>query len=127
MRMLLTTLALLLPFAAVADAPPPLAALAGFRPGAWQVKVIGAADSVSHCLADPVSMLTGARPAQACQFHAIADQPETATVTYRCTGGRSGRTSVRRDAGGLFIVDAQGLVDGLPFADRSEWRHTGSC
>jgi hypothetical protein len=122
-----TLLALLMPVAAVADAPPPLAALAGFRPGAWQVKAIGATDSVSHCLADPAPMLTTARPAQACQFRIIADQPDSATVTYRCAGGRQGRTAIRRDARGLFVVDAQGLENGHPFADRTEWRRTGDC
>lgn len=127
MRKFLTCLALLLPVAAAADAPPPLAALAGFRPGAWQVKAIGAPDSVSHCLADPVPLLTGARPAQSCQFTIISDQPDAATITYRCSAGRSGRTAVRRDASGLFVVDAQGLADGHPFADRTEWRRTGAC
>jgi hypothetical protein len=118
---------LLLPAAAVADPPPPLVALAGFRPGAWQVKAIGANDSVSHCLADPAPMLAAARPAQACQFRIIADQADSATITYRCAGGRQGRTAIRRDAGGLFVVDAQGLENGHPFADRTEWRRTGGC
>lgn len=127
MRKMLTCLALLLPIAAAADAPPPLAALSGFRAGAWQVKPIGATDSVSHCLADPTPLLVGARRADACQFRIIADEPASATVTYRCAAGRQGRTALRRDAGGLFVVDAQGLADGLPFADRTEWRRTGSC
>jgi hypothetical protein len=127
MRTLMTALALLLPVTAAADVPPPLAALASFRPGAWQVKPIGASDSVSHCLADPIPMLTGARPAQECQFRSISDEPNAATVTYRCAGGRSGRTAIRRDAGGLFVVDAQGLAGGHPFADRTEWRRTGDC
>ncbi len=127
MRMLTILLALMLPASAVSDPPPPLAALAGFQTGAWQVKPIGASDSVSHCLADPAPMLTGARPAQECQFRTISDGPNTAIVTYRCTGGRSGRTAIRRDAGGLFVVDAQGLAGGLPFADRTEWRRTGDC
>jgi hypothetical protein len=127
MRKLTMVLALILPVSAVADTPPPLAALAGFRAGAWQVKVIGAADSVSHCLADSIPMLTGTRPAQECQFRTISDEPNSATVTYRCADGRSGRTAIRRDAGGLFVVDAQGLAGGHPFADRTEWRRTGSC
>lgn len=127
MRKMLTCLALLLPAAAAADAPPALAALAGFRPGAWQVKPIGATDSVSHCLAQPTPMLVGARPADACQFRVIADAPTAATITYRCAAGRQGRTAIRRDANGLFVVDAQGLENGHPFADRTEWRRTGSC
>ena len=127
MRKFLALLALLLPAAATADAPPPLAALSGFRAGAWQVKPIGATDSVSHCLADPTPLLIGARPGDSCQFRVIADEPASATVTYRCAAGRQGRTAIRRDAGGLFVVDAQGLANGHPFADRTEWRRTGSC
>jgi hypothetical protein len=127
MRIPVALFALLLPVVAVADAPPPLAALAGFQPGAWQVKVIGSASSSSQCLVEPLAMLIGGRPAQECQFRTIADGANSATVTYRCAGGRSGRTVVRRDAGGLFVVDAQGLENGHPFADRTEWRRTGAC
>lgn len=127
MRTFLTLFALLLPTAAVADAPPALAALSRFQPGAWQVKVIGASSSSSQCLADPTALLIGGRPAQDCQFRSIANTDNSATVTYRCAGGRSGRTVIRRDASGLFVVDAQGLEDGHPFADRTEWRRTGDC
>ncbi len=127
MRAFLALAALLLSVAVSADAPPPLAALDGFQPGAWQVKPIGATSSASHCLADAVPMLTGGRAAQECSFSAITDAPRSATVTYRCAAGRSGRTVIRRDAGGLYVVDAQGLENGLPFAARTEWRRTGDC
>jgi hypothetical protein len=130
MRRFLFLAALLPPVAAVAavsDAPLPLAALQGLRAGAWQVKVIGDSRSRSHCLTDATLMLTGGRPGQECSFRAITDEPNATTVIYRCATGRSGRTAIRRDAGGLYVVDAQGLEGGHPFADRSEWRRTGDC
>jgi hypothetical protein len=127
MRAFIALAALLLPIAVAADAPPPLAALGDFQPGAWQVKQIGASSSSSHCLADAVPLLTGGRPAPGCSFTAISDGPDAATVTYRCGSGRSGRTTIRRDAGSLYTVDAQGLENRLPYAARTEWRRTGSC
>jgi hypothetical protein len=96
--------ALLVATAAAAAAPPPLAALKGFRPGAWAVKAVGGTSSSSQCLADLSDLLTGGRPAQDCSFSVI-----------------------RRDAHGLYVVDAQGLENGHPFANRSEWRRTGDC
>jgi hypothetical protein len=127
MRAALALFVLLLPIAVAADAPPPLAALEGFRAGAWQVKPIGSTGSSSQCISDAVPMLAGGRPAQSCSFKAITDAADSATVTYRCAAGRSGRTVIRRDAGGLYTVDAQGLENGLPFATRTEWRRTGDC
>lgn len=127
MRAIVLSAILLVAVAAPAAAPPPLAALKGFRPGAWQVKAIGADSSSSQCLPEPSSMLLGGRASSDCSFNVISDGPNSATVTYRCAAGRSGRTAIRRDASGLFVVDAQGLENGHPFADRTEWRRTGDC
>lgn len=127
MRLIFGFPLMLLAVAGAADAPPPLAALNGFQPGAWQVKQIGASGSSSQCIADAQPILTGGRSAPECSFTAIADTANSATITYRCAAGRSGHTVIRRDTAGLFTVDAQGLEDGLPFANRTEWRRTGSC
>ncbi len=127
MRLQFLLPALVVATAAAAAAAPPLAALKGFRPGAWAVKAVGGTSSSSQCLADPSELLTGGRAAQECSFSVIADGADAATVTYRCAAGRSGRTQLRRDAHGLYVVDAQGLENGHPFASRSEWRRTGDC
>jgi hypothetical protein len=108
-------------------AAPPLEALRGFQAGQWQVKTIGATDVAPQCLADAEPMLTGGLRAEGCSFSVIANMKDGATVTYRCEAGRSGRTQIRRDAHGIFKVDAQGLAGGLPFASRTEWRRTGAC
>ena len=120
-------LSVLLPSVTWAQGVPELKALQGFAPGAWQVTAIGSASSSSQCLADASVLLMGGRPGGQCGFSVIADDADSATVTYRCEGGRSGRTVIRRDTKGLFTVDAQGLESGRPFQNRSEWRRSGSC
>lgn len=117
----------LTPSVVLAQATPDLKALQGFSPGAWQVTAIGSASSSSQCLADASGLLMGGRPGGQCAFSVIADGADGATVTYRCEGGRSGRTAIRRDTKGLFTVDAQGLEGGRPFQNRSEWRRSGGC
>ncbi|TPE61802.1 hypothetical protein FJQ54_07860 [Sandaracinobacter neustonicus] len=118
---------MLVPFSAEAQPAPDLKALQGFAPGAWQVTAIGGQSSSSQCLQDSAALLMGGRPGAQCSFSIIADSADSGTVTYRCSSGRSGRTSIRRDAKGIFTVDAQGLENGHPFQDRSEWRRSGGC
>ena len=120
-------LALVLSSSVAAQPVPEMQALRGFAPGAWQVTPIGGQSSSSQCLHDPAPMLMGGRPGAECSFTLIADGTDGATLTYRCAGGRSGRTMLRRDAKGIFTVDAQGLEGGRPFQSRSEWRRTGAC
>jgi hypothetical protein len=128
MRLRLLSLpSLLLATAALAVPAPPIDALKDFRPGQWQMKLVGGPATDSRCIADPQLLLTGGRPASECTFSLIASQPHSATVTYRCSGGRSGRTEIRRDAHGIYAVASQGLEGGLPFAARTEWRRTGDC
>jgi hypothetical protein len=126
-RLLFLPASLALAAAASADAPL-LKAMADFEPGRFRTDEVGAGGKgQSHCIADPDQLLTGGGPAPACQFRVIEDGDAQATVTYRCPGGRSGRTVLRRDAAGIYTLDAQGLANGLPFAARSEWRRVGSC
>jgi hypothetical protein len=127
MRPILLALVLSSSVAVAAQSIPEMLALRGFTPGAWQVKPIGGQSSSSHCLQSAAPMLMGERPGEECSFTVISDGPDGATLTYRCAGGRSGRTSVRRDTKGIFTVDAQGLEGGKPFQSRSEWRRTGAC
>ena len=131
MRSALARSFVLIAVCAAAAAPaqvPATRALQGFQPGQWQVKPLGnGGEAQTQCLPDAELMLTGKRPAAQCAFTVITDSEDAAVVTYRCAGGRSGRTAIRRDVAGLYTVDAQGLESALPFADRSEWRRTGNC
>ncbi|MGL6044430.1 MAG: DUF3617 domain-containing protein [Sandaracinobacteroides sp.] len=112
---------------AMAQPALPIPALQDYEPGMWQIRAIGATGSQSLCVADPNLLLTGGRAASDCSFSLISSQPNGAVVTYKCSAGRSGRTELRREAGGLYTVNAQGVEGGLPFAARSEWRRTGAC
>lgn len=106
---------------------PPLEALAGFSGGGWTMSPIGGGPAQKLCLADAQQMLTGGRRAADCRFTVIEDSAMASVVNFRCKPMLSGRTSIRRDAGGLYTVHTQGVANGLPFVVRSEWRHGGDC
>ncbi len=112
--------------AAHADAPL-LKPLADFQKGQWQGSMVGGRRLGPMCVTAPDAMLTGGGPQSGCTFTVIEDGPSEAVVTYKCPTGRSGRTALRRDAGGLYTIDAQGIANNLPFGDRTEWRRLGNC
>ncbi|MFN3370179.1 MAG: DUF3617 domain-containing protein [Sphingomonadaceae bacterium] len=115
---------LLLMAAVPAGAMPALAALADWRPGLWQMRAQGGGAAAPMCLAGPDPILTGG--GSGCQFTVIENEGDSGVVTWRCPG-RSGRTSVRRDAEHLYSVHVQGLEAGRPFGHRAEWRRQGDC
>ncbi len=119
------TLPLLMMAAAPAGALPGVQALADWRPGLWQARAQGSNAGAPQCLSSPEPVLTGGGGG-ACQFTVIENEADSAVVTWRCPG-RSGRTSVRRDAEHLYSVHVQGLEAGRPFGHRSEWRRQGDC
>lgn len=102
-------------------------ALADWQEGRWLITSVDRHTSAPLCIASPEVMLTGGRPHAGCAFTVIQDEADSATVTYRCPGGRQGRTSIRRDAQNIYMTDAQGVAHGLPFGERAEWRRTGAC
>lgn len=126
MRILQAALLFLMPATSVAAAPP-LQVLTDWVGGKWQVATTDSRPGAQICLASPESMLAGGRTSSGCTYAVIQDEPDRATVTYRCPHGRQGRTTVRRDAHDIYTVDAQGVAHGLPFGDRAEWRRVGPC
>lgn len=120
-------LALLLLAAPLLAAVPTLQALQGHAAGSWAMTPIGGGEATTQCLADAGPMLTGGRPSAACSFTVLEDGDSTGSVNFRCEGSVSGRTVIRRDAGGLYTVRTQGVANGLPFVARSEWRYKGNC
>jgi len=127
MRLLVPFLLLaLLPAGARAEAPF-LKALADWQQGRWLASMVGGRTGAPICLTEPEALLTGGRPKPGCTYTIIEDRPTQATVTYICPGGRTGHTVLRRDAGNIYTVDAQGVDGGLPFGDKAEWRRIGNC
>ncbi|QMW23547.1 hypothetical protein [Sandaracinobacteroides saxicola] len=106
-----------------------LALLRDFVPGAYEAREVGQDwGARSLCLDRPVQLLfDGDPPAAKCEWTVLGDEATKAAVSYRCNGKRSGRTDLRRDAAGVYVVDAQGIAGALPFARKSEYRRTGAC
>jgi hypothetical protein len=127
--LLAATLFLLIAAAPPVPVIPALAVLnGGFTPGRWEVRSVDSPKGPSRtlCIASAEAFLMGGRSGQ-CRFTIISDGPSEAVVTYRCDGGLSGRTDVRRDTAGLYTLGTQGVERGLPFGAREEWRRTGTC
>ena len=114
--------------AAVAQPIAPKALADGFSPGQWKAVEVAVNQKAVRtiCLASQAQMATDGRPADGCQMNVLTDEPGNAVVSYKCEGGLSGRTEIRRDAAGIYTIHAQGLDKGLPFASHSEWRRVGA-
>lgn len=125
MRRLLLVLALAFP--AAGEAAAAVKALSDFPSGRWRVAPVRGGTSHLHCLSGSDQLITGGRPAPGCHFSVISDTGSEAVVTYRCGSRLSGRTELRRDAMGIYTIDAQGVESGRPFGSRAEWRHSGTC
>ncbi len=121
---------LALPAAGVAaQTAVPKALADGFSAGQWRITDAGATKSTGRlqCMRAATEIITSGRPTGVCQYRILTDEAAKAVVTYTCEGAISGRTEIRRDADGIYTVDAQGLEKGHPFAARTEWRRVGDC
>lgn len=126
---------LLLPGAAAAlsamPAPaqaPELAMLNKLQPGMWNLKERGSSDIADKvCVRDARKLLQLRHGDAQCRRYVIADEPNEVTVSYKCPGGGSGRTTIKYEGRGLVQIDSQGLLDNAPFAFAVEARFAGSC
>lgn len=107
---------------------PELAMLGKLQPGLWNLKERGSADASDKlCVRDLRKLLQlGHRDAQ-CSRYVVSDEPNEVTVTYRCTGGGSGRTTIKYEGRGLIQIDSQGIAQNSPFAFAMEGRYAGTC
>jgi hypothetical protein len=115
-----------LSFPAAAEAPS-LKVLSDWQAGRWQAGMIGGRTGRPLCLASPETLVAGGRPRPGCSYTILENTESNATITYTCPAGRTGRTTIRRDALNIYTIDAQGIDSNLPFGDRAEWRRIGSC
>lgn len=113
--------------AAAAPAAPALRIFAdGFPRGAWEASEGGRGAARRMTLADPAALLFAGRVLpRGCRLTVLADTPERAVVSWTCPGGDSGRSEIRRDHAGLYVVHAQGVSGRLPFASSAEYRFLG--
>jgi hypothetical protein len=107
---------------------PELAMLNKVQPGLWNLKERGSSDATDKvCVRDPRKLLQlGHRDIQCSRF-VVSDEPNEVTVTYRCPGGGSGRTTIKYEGRGLIQIDSQGIAHNSPFAFAKEARYAGSC
>jgi hypothetical protein len=66
-------------------------------------------------------------PGAACSRFVLANEAQTATVHYTCTGAGYGRTTIKVETGELIRVDSQGLSNQMPFQMAFEGRRAGKC
>lgn len=120
-------MALMLAAAGPAGAPT-LAAMVRIEPGRWQIKTVG--DDTSGravCISDPAALIHYQRRNAGCEHRVVVDQPDLATVQYRCIGSGSGRTTFHVATPRAFNLDVQGLDGGLPYDESYEAHRLGEC
>ncbi len=107
---------------------PELAMLNKLQPGLWNLKERGSSEVADKlCVRDARKLLQlGHRDIQCSRF-VVSDEPNEVTVTYRCPGGGSGRTTIKYEGRGLIQIDSQGIAHNSPFAFAKEARYAGSC
>ncbi len=120
---------LLVALAAPVAAVPPVPALklfaGGFRAGTWEAGGVGRA-AQRRAFATPAELVFAGKPVdEGCRVTVVEDSPARAVLTWACPGGDSGRSHVRRDHAGLYVVQAQGISGRLPFAFQAEYRFVG--
>jgi hypothetical protein len=112
---------------AAAEAPS-LALLQRLEPGLWQLRDREAQSPPRNiCIGDARLLLQLRHERLDCAHFVVEDTPQSATVTYRCSGAGHGRTTLRRETGRLVQIDTQGVDGGAPFSASYEARRTGAC
>lgn len=107
---------------------PELAMLNKVQPGLWNLKERGSAETADKlCVRDPRKLLQLRHREAQCNRFVVADEPNEVTVTYRCPGGGSGRTTIKYEGPGLIQIDSQGIAQNSPFAFAMEGRYAGAC
>lgn len=107
---------------------PELAMMQKLEPGLWNLKERGSADTTDKvCVRDAKKLLQLRHRDVQCSRFVVADEPDEVTVTYRCPGGGSGRTTIKYEGKGLVQIDSQGIAQNAPFAFAVEGRFAGAC
>lgn len=107
---------------------PQLAMMDKLEPGLWNLKARGSgAPTDKVCVRDSKKLLQLRHRDVQCSRFVVSDEPDEVTVTYRCPGGGSGRTTIKYEGKGLVQIDSQGIAQNAPFAFAVEGRFAGAC
>lgn len=104
-----------------------LAMLDGLAKGEWTLRFRDGAAPRRICLKSGQELIQLRHRDPGCSRFVVDDATQQVTVHYTCPGNGYGRTSIRRETGGLVQIESQGIADGLPFQFTAEARRTGSC
>lgn len=110
---------------AVARAP--ILAFGKIAPGEWQLRALDGEPPRRICINDPYDLIQLRHPGVACSRFVLANEAQTATVHYTCTGAGYGRTTIKVETGELIRIDSQGLSNRSPFQMAFEARRVGRC
>jgi hypothetical protein len=104
-----------------------LAMLGTLTKGEWTIKQRGGAGDRKICLRSGAELIQLMHRESGCSQFVVEDSAARVTVQYTCPGNGYGRTSIRRETGGLVQLESQGIHDGMPFQMTAEGRRTGVC
>lgn len=116
--------AALTPLAAQGDA---MALLSKLEPGQWAISSRDGGPTKSICLRDAAELVQLRHGSASCSRYVVEENADRLTVQYTCKGNGYGRTSIRRETGGLVQIESQGVAAGRPFQFHAEARRTGAC
>lgn len=124
-------LAVLVGGAALIAAAAPRSTIVAFsriQPGAWQLRELGSSAAPQRlCVQRPDELIQLRHPGVVCSRFVLANEADTATVHYTCTGAGYGRTTVKIETPALVRLESQGLANGEPFQLAFEARRSGPC
>lgn len=107
--------------------PAGLSMLSGLSKGEWTINFRDGNPGRQICLRDGKELIQLRHSEDTCSRFIIEDNATEVTVQYTCRGNGYGRTTVRRETGGLVQIKSQGIANGSPFEFSAEGRRTGSC
>jgi hypothetical protein len=106
----------------------PILAFDRIEPGQWQLRALDNSVPVRKlCITDAYDLIQLRHPGAACSRFVLANEPQTATVHYTCTGAGYGRTTIQVETGQLVRIESQGLSNQSPFQVTLEGRRLGKC
>lgn len=113
---------------AAAAPRPSILAFGLVQPGVWQLRELGVSATLQRlCIQDPYDLIQLRHPGAACSRFVLANEAQTTTVHYTCTGAGYGRTTIKVETPSLMRIDSQGLANQSPFQVALEARRVGPC
>lgn len=107
---------------------PELAMLDSLSKGTWTLRIRDGGAQQRICLRDGRELIQLQHRQTGCSRFVVTDAADQVVVQYTCRGNGYGRTSIRKESGGLVQVQTQGIHDGTPFSWTAEGRYTaGGC